>query len=293
LQNGEFVRFGNGDIACYIDAQKNSREPNSSEATRLGLIEFRSSDGGRTFRDVGRVGPVEGVEYGYVFEAITEGRTTWMLAMTFANLPGGESVVASRPKAGAVAVLRTDDNGKTWRRTKDLTATFQSPLNESSFMRYKDGFIFACRPYTDEQLLIVTDGEFNTRRRVDLVQRYDFVAKGMGRPRLFERDGKYYLLGRNTLKPGAVLLGRPPTPESDAANRMRLSLVRFDPESLVVDKHVLLDNAENQRVVSAYYATPYWQSRKGRTYLNIITYKQLFGRMPDIVRFEYEWDEVK
>ena len=293
LQNGEFVRFGNGDISCYIDVQKPGRDPDSNEATRLGLVEFRSVDGGKTFRDLGPVGLIDGVEYGYAFEAITEEDTTWMLAMTFANLPGGRASVPSRPKAGAVVVLRTDNHGKTWRMAKALTQAFQAPLNESSFMRYKDGFIFVCRPYADAQPVLVTDGDFNVRRRIDLVREHDFVAKGIGRPRVFSRDGRFYILGRNTFKPRAgapkPLVGA----GSDGVERARLGLLRFDPETLAVDKHVILDNAENQRVVSAYYATPYWQTRKGRSYLNVVTYKQMFGRMPEIVRFEYEWDEVK
>ena len=41
---------------------------------------------GVTFGPVGRAGVVDGVEYGYAFEAITEGASTWMLVMTFSNL---------------------------------------------------------------------------------------------------------------------------------------------------------------------------------------------------------------
>jgi hypothetical protein len=291
LQNGEFVRFANGDIACYIDVQKPGREPESSEATRLGLIEFRSSDGGRSFHDMGKVGLIDGVEYGYVFDAITENQTTWMLAMTFANLPGAKMISSARPKAGAVVVLRTDNNGKSWQRVKDLSATFQGSLNESAFVRHEDGFLFVCRPYADAQPVIITDADFNPRRTIDLVKEYGFVAKGMGRPRVFARDGKYYILARNTFKAG-FRLGS--TAQAEATlERPRLSLLRIDSKTLAVEKHVLLDNAENQRVISAYYATPYWQSRKGRTYFNVITYKQMSGRMPEIVRFEYEWDEVK
>lgn len=289
LQNGEFVRFGNGDIACYIDVQAPVREAGSDEATRLGLIEFRSTDGGRTFRDVGRVGLVDGVEYGYAFEARTEGTTTWMLAMTFANLPGGRSVTPTRPKAGAVAVLRTDDHGRSWRRVKDLTATFGAAINESSFLRYRDGFIVVSRPYAEAQPVIFTDDDFNVRRQVDFVARYGFVAKGMGRPRVFQRDGRFYILARNTFKPAAA----PPTGRPGEHNRMRLSLLRFDPETLAVEQHVVLDNAGNESVIDAYYATPHWVERQGKTYFNVVTYKRLSGRMPDIVRLEYLWDEVR
>ena len=77
----------------------------------MGLQVVRSRDAGRTFGPVERVGLVDGVEYGYVFEAITEGNTTWMLAMTFTNLAGGQAVYPPRPAAGSVDVIRSDDNG--------------------------------------------------------------------------------------------------------------------------------------------------------------------------------------
>ena len=295
FENAEFVRFANGDISCYIDNQQPTREPGSSEATRLGLIEFRSTDGGRTFKDRDKLGLVDGVEYGYVFSSVTEGSTTWILAMTFANLPGGKAILPTRPQAGAVAVLRTDDHGKKWRFVKNLTEAFGCPINESSFIRHQGGFLFTCRPYVNSHLLVVTDHDFNPIRQLDLVAHHDFIAQGMGRPRVFEKDGRYYLLGRNTSKPTATakLTGGPDMTVGEKLNRMMLSLLRFDPSTLAVESHVILDNAQNQRVVDAYYAVPFWQKRKGKEYFNVITYKSVFGRMPDIVRFEYEWDEVK
>jgi len=33
--------------------------------------------------------------------------------------------------------------------------------------------------------------------------------------------------------------------------------------------------------------------RRGQLYFNVVTYKRVSGRTPDIVRFEYHWDEVK
>ncbi len=295
LQNGEFVRCGNGDIACYIDAQSPQREKGSSSATRLGLIEFRSSDGGRTFKDMGKMGLVDGVEYGYVFDAITENNTTWMLAMTFANLPGGKPVTPKNAKAGWVAVLHSDDFGKSWRYVKNLSNEFKSPLNESAFVRYRDGFLFVCRPYATQQPLFVTDGQFNLVRTTDWVAQYPFVATCIGRPRVFERDGQYYVLGRNTYKPGAAPppLGRLDSIKATTSNRMKLSLLRFDPETLAVIKHVILDNAENQNVTDGYYAVPWWATRAGKTHFNIVTYKRIGNRSPDIVRMEYDWDEVK
>lgn len=293
FENAEFVRFPNGDIACYIDNQRPEREPGSSEATRLGLLEFRSTDGGRTFRDLGRVGLIDGVEYGYVFEALTEGSTTWMLAMTFANLPGGRPIMPGK-RAGSVAVLVTEDNGRSWRTLLNLSERLQEPINESTFVRYRDGFLISCRPYTTAHWLIATDRDFRVRRKVNLVEQHEFIGTAIGRPRLFERDGRHYLMGRNRLKSTASpVVNRTYLGAEAAEPRMMLSLFRFDPETLSLEKHVVLDNAENQRVADGYYATPFWHRRAGRTLLNVITYKMITGRKPDIVRFEYDWDEVR
>jgi hypothetical protein len=57
MQMGEWVRFPNGDIANYVDAQK-------PKVLRTGLCMVRSADGGRTFGLVQRLGLVDGVEYG-------------------------------------------------------------------------------------------------------------------------------------------------------------------------------------------------------------------------------------
>lgn len=293
FENAEFVRFANGDIACYIDNQRPGRVPGDAEATRLGLLEFRSTDGGRTFRDLGPVGRIDGVEYGYVFEALTEGGTTWMLAMTFANLPGGQPIRPGR-RAGSVAVLATTDHGRTWRTVVNLTERVGEPINESTFLRHGDGFLLSCRSYETAHWLVATDGAFNVRRKVNLVAEHDFIGAAIGRPRLFTRDGGHYLLGRNRLKPAAPPVVSPAYHGTAAPEpRQMLSLFRFDPATLALEKHVVLDNAENQRVADAYYATPFWHRREGRTFLNVITYKMLTGRRPDIVRLEYDWAEVR
>lgn len=65
-------------------------------------------DGGRSFGPVQRVGLVDGVEYGYAFDAISRNRSTWMLVMTFANLPGGKLVDKYSSQPGSVDVIRSD-----------------------------------------------------------------------------------------------------------------------------------------------------------------------------------------
>ena len=91
MQMGEWVHFADGSIANYIDAQK------KGNPSRVGLRVVRSTDGGKSFGPVKRVGPVDGVEYGYAFESITKGKTTWMLVMTFSNLKGGKISFQASP----------------------------------------------------------------------------------------------------------------------------------------------------------------------------------------------------
>jgi len=272
MQMGEWVRFRNGDIASYIDAQR------KTAPARIGLRVVRSRDGGQTFGPVERVGVVEGVEYGYAFEAVTEGPTTWMLAMTFTNLSGGKSVYPQRPVSGSVDVIRSDNNGENWRFVRNLTKEFGDiPINESSFARHGEGFIFSARGYDNRQWLLKTDDAFRLKRKVDLTSANSFIKSYVGRPRVFARAGGWYLLGRNWTDKGP----------------MRLSLFGFDPETLAITKHVVLDNAEGGNVTDGYYAAPWWRMREGRTYFNLVTYKDTTGRGPDIVRMEFDWEEVR
>ncbi len=319
FQNGEFARFGNGDIACYIDMQESGPEDGTpravqpkatlqggttssgvlrSRAVRLGVLEFRSSDGGRSWQDRGKLGLVDGVEYGYVFEAITEGNTTWLLAMRFTNLQGGKEVDPKRPHAGSVDVIRTDNNGDSWQFVRNLTEECGSiSINESSFIRYGKGFLVAARGYDNRQWLIRTDRNFRLEHKVDITAAYPFIWSYVGRPRIFEKDGGHYLLGRNWDKPpadrGSVLGYDQEKLRQPGTTLMKLSLFRFDPDTLAISKHVTLDNAEEENVIDGYYAVPYWQERRGHLYFNTIIYKRMISRNPDIIRLEFDWEEVR
>src|SRR5690606_2911942 len=153
---GEWVRFPNGDIANYIDAQQAVRG-----ADRIGLRVVRSTDGGRTFGTVECVGIVDRVEYGYAFNAVSEGRTTWMLAMTFSYLTGGKAAPGAPRAAGAVDIIRSDDDGRRWRFVRSLTQEFGNvPINESAFIRQGRGFLVSTRGYDSRQRLHLTDDTF-------------------------------------------------------------------------------------------------------------------------------------
>lgn len=278
MQMGEWVRFPNGDLVSYIDAQR----PGTA-TTRTGLLAVRSTDGGRTFGPPERVGVVDGVEYGYAFDRIVEGPTVWMLAMTFANLPGGKSVFAGRPMAGSVDVLRSDDNGRSWHRVRALSREFGDvPINESAFTRWGDGFLVTTRGYDNRQRLHLTDGAFRLVRQVDLTAAHSFMQTFVGRPRLLVRDGVAYLLGRNVT--------RPPT---EKVRPMQLCLLRLEVATLAATECVVLDNADLAPVTDGYYAMSYFRPDAAGEQFHIVTYRGRAGAAPDLVHLAFRWSDLK
>lgn len=289
MQMGEWVRFPNGDLGHYVDVQQ------SSSPARLGMRGTRSTDRAHSFGSFDRVGVIDGIEYGYPFNFIVEGTTTWMLAMSFSNLVGGYTVFPPRPQAGPVAVLRSEDSGRSWHFIRNLSHEFGNvPINESSFVRYADGFLVVTRGYDNRARLHLTDNDFGLRQQVDLTEVYSFIASYIGRPRLFMRDGRYYLIGRNwTQRPDSA-----PVSERDGRGQyfpgaMKLCLFRIDPEKMTVVDAMILDNAEEANVTDGYYPMPYFVERDGRTLFRVVDYKGIAKRPPQIVEFEFQWEEVR
>jgi hypothetical protein len=287
--NGELVRHANGNITCFVDVQQGG---NVDRVIRLGLRAADSRDGGRTFSSPHRVGLIAGVEYGYVFDSVVRDGRTYVLAMRFANLAGGQPIHDRWPHAGSVDVLASDDNGASWRLIRSITSALEgAPINESALLPWGDGWLLACRGYDEQQWLLRTDAEFRPVLKRNLTADFDCINRYVGRPRLYARDGRVYLLGRNWTRP-----------LSAERSPMQLCWFRVNPTTLAVETCVVLDNAERQNVVDGYYATAHWIERNGAEFLGIISHKFADASSrrdvgatpgPDLMRFEFLWEEVK
>jgi hypothetical protein len=272
-QMGELVQLPDGTRALYIDVQAVGWD---GRHYRSGAEVIRWDATRGAFGPAEVLKPIDGVLYGYPFEFISEGRTTWQLLMAFGyHQPGGR---------WSVDVVRSEDSGRSWRFVRNLAEEFGgAKINESGFTRHGDGFLVTTRGYDRIARLHRTDGEFRVRRQVDLSGKHPHIHDIIGRPRVFVRDGQGYLLGRNWTQP----------PRGASATPMQLCLIRFDPETLAVTAVVVLDNAENQRVTDGYYAVTTFTGAGPAEILHVFTYKALEGRPPDIVRYDYRWADVK
>lgn len=273
-QMGELTRLPDGTIAIYVDVQSVGWD---GRHYRSGAEVFRWNAAARRFDAPTLLPVIDGVRYGYPFDFVTEGKTTWQLIMAFGYMQGGR---------WSVDVLRSDDAGGSWKFARNLTEEFGGiQANETGFVRHGDGWIVSTRAYDRIERLHRTDSQFRVQRQTDLTGKYSFIQSYVGRPRLFVRDGAGYLLGRNWTQSGAGREGK--------VGPMQLCLLRFDPETLVVNACVILDNADNQNVTDGYYAVTAFSGQGADTRLHVFTYKALAGQPPGIVRFDYRWADVK
>lgn len=271
-QMGEWVRFPDNSIHFYIDSQ-NTGDDKRHYRTGMRELQVIKMDTiyipGKTRR-----APIVGErEYGYPFDFIVDGESTYMLVMGFGYRPG---------EKWSVDVIRSTDNGDSWSLVRDLSKELGGhKINESAFIPWKDGFIVTTREYGHNQRIFRTDKDFKLVKEANLSKGNDFIESHIGRPRLFSKDGNIYLLGRNwrTMEKSGRL--------------MELGLFRIDPVTLTIDKWVVLDNKDRATVSDGYYAAPFFQEKDGTTYFNVINYKGANGNNPDITRHEFIWDEVK
>ncbi|MDG2169998.1 MAG: sialidase family protein, partial [Opitutales bacterium] len=136
MQMGEWVRFPNGSLGTYIDAQI---VDDQDQHNRIGLRRAISRNNGESFEALQRVGVIDGVEYGYLFDSVIFGQRLYALIMTFEYLAGGRR---------SVDALYTDDNGASWHFINNLSQEFGDiRINESSLIPYENGFLVATRGY--------------------------------------------------------------------------------------------------------------------------------------------------
>lgn len=269
FQMGEWVKFPNGDIVNYVDVQKIVPTSNYRNNHRTGVYYSRSLDNGESFEPMKKMEPVNGIEYGYVFEDITVGSHVYMLVMTFPELLG--KIGEEGWKYGKVHVIKSGDNGKSWEFVRDLSMEFGGiDINESSFVKYGEGFIVTTRGYDGQQRVFQTDNNFKLVKQVNLTEDHDCVQSIIGRPRLFLKDGAIYLLGRDYTDPYS------------------LNLYKIDPETLHAETYVTLD----QRPGDAYYAEVFFTEKSGKTFFNTVTYVKSVSELPDIVKLEFPWEEI-
>ncbi len=264
MEMGEWVRYPDGTLGTYIDAQRTNDQ---RDAIRIGLRGAISRDNGKSFGPLERVGVIDGVEYGYLFDSVIVGQRVYALIMTFEYLAGGRR---------SVDALFTDDNGTTWHFVRNLSQEFGDiRINESSLLPYKDGFIVATRGYDLKARIHRVDREFRLIKEANLTEITPTMGGYVGRPRLFTYGGSYFLMGRNF---------KPPYREVP----MELGLFRLDPEQLTVEQSFVLDNAEQGKVTDGYYTCPIIVNTEDRELLNVFTYKGLFGNSPDILRLQFD-----
>ncbi len=259
----------NGDIHFYTDLQHRGIDRKNY---RSGMLYAVSKDGGQTVGPWKKLPLINGVEYGYPFDFIVEGKTVYMLAMSFGYRPG---------ETWSVAVLRSTDGAKTWNFVKNISKELGgAAINESAFVRTEGGFLVVTRGYPEQETQISRfDHDFNLVATKNLTGTGE-LERLIGWPRVFRKDDSIYILGR-IFVPGKA--------------HFQLGLVRVHETSLSIEQIALLDNEDgNLPVKDGYYAGHYWTERDGATWFNAVTYRSLKNEdYPDIIGVSFPWNEIK
>lgn len=291
-QNPELVKMPNGDLIALLDRQYPA-DCTSSKGTKTvekGVAIMRSTDGGENWAlDAGNTTDEytnndafallqdnEGVQYGSTYDDLIVGNTAYVLAFTHET--AGLELGGTAQRGTDVPIIKTDDNGHSWTYVTSLTDLAGVSINESSFIELSNGdFFFICRGYDESTIAIRTDSNFNLIKKT--VVSADYYSIGyIGRPKLFEKDGEYYLVCRNVRK--------------DANEE--LALYRFDVENLVPETYVVIEEPmTSSRAGNGHYSEPYFITKDGVEYVNFINYTNAYTGDPDLVRYELIWDEIK
>lgn len=265
-QNPELMMMPNGDIVCYLDTQK----PSGSSATRYGIQQIRSMDGGKTWQITEGLVDDKGIEYGYTFDDVVIDSDVYMMVMTFPELE-------NQGHGRSVHIIKSNDNGSTWIHVKDLNKEFGYSFNESTFELYKNGFFMVLRGDDNVTRAFITDIDCNLISMRSLSESYDCI-NNIGRPKLFVSNGEYYLMCRNVL----------------TSTSAELALYKFDVSDIEIKKHTQLDKVTVNYTRDTYYAEYYMQEKDGDEYFNVITYcPPSKTDKPNIIRFEYKWSELE
>lgn len=280
-QMGEWITFPNGNIGNFVDVQRGTLDKGKTRHHRTGFRWANSEDRGETFSPMKRMGKVDGVEYGYIFEGVISEKRVYMLAMSFPELTERKSFFNEEGKRiyGEVSIIASSDNGSSWEHVRNLSREFGGiNINESSLIVDGAGFIITTRGYDGKERIHRVDKNFRLVEEHNLTEEYPLIGRHIGRPRLFSRDGNLYMLGRNH------------TPEGP----MELVLLRIDSKSLAIERFVVLGPDKGEKLSDGYYAVPYFQEAGGKMMFNVITYQRPVGKTnADIIRLEFLWDEVR
>lgn len=258
-----------GNLHFYTDLQHTGPD---GRHYREGMLHTLSKDKGKSYMPWEKVELVDGIEYAYPFDFIIEGKTIYMLAMSFGYRPGGR---------WSVAILKSEDGAKSWTFIKNITEALGNvAINESAFVRTGEGFTVVVRGYGNQPTQIARfDAAFNLREVKDLTG--TGVLEGLiGWPRIYLKGGSLYVLGRVR------------TPDTEF---MQLGLLRVGVKTLEIEQVALLDNESGTLPVKdGYYAGAYWTEKGGVTWLNTVTYRSVGDAgNPDIIRFSFPWSEVQ
>jgi hypothetical protein len=271
------VKIAENDWRFYTDLQEQGWD---NKNYRSGMHFTSSKDAGNSVAPWALVGLVEGVEYGYPLDFIVEGKTVYMLAMSFGYQIG---------RLWSVAVLKSVDGAKSWKKIQSISeALGGGPINESCFVRVGADFVVVSRGYVGQETKIARfDKDFKLQQVAELTGPGKPLQGYIGWPRIYNENNQLYVIGRirTQLVAGEKLL---------APKNMRLGLLKINPKSLDLKQIAFLDNEDgSEEVADGYYAGVYWQKIEGETWFNAVTYRSKGKNPPDIIRYAFRWDEVR